>query len=73
MSALGKGSSKKLRHAAMCVVNKKGRIESKTGTSNVPIMVNKMIIPIVETIGPIEFSEKQDKVKASVAIITYNF
>ena len=36
MFSLGKGSSKKLRQAAMCVVNKKGRIESNTGTSIVP-------------------------------------
>jgi hypothetical protein len=34
---------------------------SKTGTSNVPIIVNKRIMAIVETIGPMELSEKQDK------------
>ena len=44
----------------MCVVNKKGLMLSNTGTSNVPIIVNNKIIPIVDTIGPIEFSEKQE-------------
>ena len=40
------------------------------GTSSVPMIVNKIMIPIVVTIGPIEFSEKQDKVSDKVAIIT---
>ena len=54
----------------MCVVNKNGRMVSNTGTSIEPIMVNNNIIPIVATIGPIEFSEKQDNVKANVATVT---
>ena len=57
----GMGSSKKERQAAMWVVNKKGRIGSKTGTSKVPIIVNNKMIAIVETIGPLELSEKQDR------------
>ncbi len=65
----GIGSSKKDRHAAMCVVNKKGRIGSKTGTSNVPIIVNNRIIAIVDTIGPIELSEKQDKQMDKLLIV----
>ena len=43
---------------------------SKTGTSIEPIIVNTKMIPIVATIGPIEFSEKQDNVKANVATVT---
>ncbi len=57
----GKGSSKNDRQAAMWVVNKKGRMGSKTGTSKVPMIVNNKIIAIVDTIGPMELSEKQDK------------
>lgn len=55
------GSSKKLRQEAMCVVNKNFFIESKTVTSNEPIMVKRIMIPMVETIGPIEFSAKADR------------
>lgn len=55
------GSSKKLLQEAMCVVNKNFFIESKTVTSKDPIIVNRIIIPIVETIGPIEFSAKADR------------
>ena len=54
----------------MCVVNKKGRMVSKIGTSIDPIIVNNKIIPMVATIGPIEFSEKHDKVNARVATVT---
>ena len=66
----GIGSSKKLLHAAMCVVKRKGWIFASTGTSNVPMMVKRMIKPMVETIGPMELSEKQEKVRDNVAIIT---
>jgi hypothetical protein len=34
------------------------------------MIVNNRIMPIVVTIGPIEFSEKQDKVNAKVATVT---
>ena len=54
----------------MWVVNKKGLMSSNTGTSNVPIIVNNKIIPIVDTIGPIEFSEKQESVSANEATVT---
>lgn len=57
----GKGSSKKERQEAMCVVNKYGLIGSKTRTSKVPIIVNNKITDIVATIGPMELSVKQDK------------
>ena len=60
---------KKLRHEAMCVVNRSGVIFSNTGTSSVPMIVKRIIRPIVDTIGPIELSEKQEKVNESVAII----
>ena len=53
----------------MWVVNKYGLIESKTVTSKLPIMVNTMIIAIVATIGPIEFSAKADKQIESVATV----
>jgi hypothetical protein len=45
----------------MWVVNKNFFIESKTVTSKEPIMVKRIMIPIVETIGPIEFSAKADR------------
>lgn len=45
----------------MWVVNKKGFTFSNTETSIVPIMVNKIITAIVETIGPIEFSANAEK------------
>ena len=57
----GTGSSKNERQEAMCVVNKKGFIESKTETSKDPIMVNKIMIAMVLTMGPIEFSAKADR------------
>ena len=66
---VGSGSAKKLRHAIMWVVNKKGRMGSKTATSRVPIIVKKMIIAIVLTMGPMEFSEKHDRVVAKVAMV----
>lgn len=69
MASVGKGSAKKLRHAMVWVVNKKGRMLSNTDTSSVPIIVKKMITAIVLTIGPIEFSEKHDKVVAKVAMV----
>lgn len=69
IDAMGSGFSKKLRHAAMCVVNKYGLMLSKTGTSSVPIMVNKIIIDMVVTIGPIELSEKQESIIDSVATV----
>jgi len=55
------GSSKKLLQEAMCVVNKNFFIESKTVTSKEPIMVKRIMIPMVVTIGPIEFSAKADR------------
>ena len=45
----------------MCVVNKNFLIESKTVTSKEPIMVKRIMIPMVVTIGPIEFSAKADR------------
>ena len=57
----GTGSSKKLLQDAIWVVNKKGLIFWKTETSIDPIIVNKIITAIVETIGPIEFSAKAEK------------
>jgi hypothetical protein len=58
---MGNGSSKKLRQEAMCVVNNQGRTLSKMLTSSVPMIVNKMMMDIVVTIGPIELSEKHDR------------
>ena len=57
----GTGSSKKLLQDAIWVVNKKGLILWKTETSIDPIIVNKIITAIVETIGPIEFSANAEK------------
>ena len=57
----GTGSSKNERQAAMCVVNKRGLIGSKTGTSNALIIVKNKMIAIVATMGPIELSEKQER------------
>ena len=65
----GTGSSKNERHEAMCVVNKNGLIESNTETSKVPMMVKRMIIDIVLTIGPIEFSANADKQMDKVEIV----
>ena len=64
------GSSKKKRQAAICVVNKKGLMLSNIGTSKVPIMVKTKMMPMVDTIGPIELSEKHESVIESVATIT---
>lgn len=57
----GRGSSKNERQEAMCVVNKRGRIGSKIGTSNALMIVKNKMIAIVATMGPIELSEKQDR------------
>lgn len=65
----GTGSSKNERHEAMCVVNKKGLIESNTETSKVPMIVKRMIMDIVLTIGPIEFSANADKQIDKVEIV----
>ena len=65
----GTGSSKKLLHEAMCVVNKYGLMLSKTETSKEPIIVNKIIIDIVETIGPIEFSANAERQMDKVEIV----
>lgn len=61
MSFNGTGFSKKLLQAAICVVNKYGLIVSKTVTSKLPMIVNKIITDIVATIGPMEFSVNADK------------
>ena len=66
----GTGSSKNERQDAMWVVNKKGLMESKTETSKVPIIVKRMIIAIVLTIGPIEFSANADKQMDKVEIVS---
>jgi hypothetical protein len=70
ISDLGSGSSKKLRQDAMCVVNKNGLTESNTLTSKVFIIVNRIMIDIVTTIGPIELSVKQDNAVDKVATVT---
>ena len=61
MASMSTGFSKKLLQDAMCVVNKKGLMLSKTVTSSVPIMVKRMMIAIVATIGPMEFSANADR------------
>ena len=66
----GTGSSKKDLQDAMCVVNKNGLIESKTETSKDPMMVNKMIMAMVLTIGPIEFSAKAERQMDKVEIVS---
>ena len=53
----------------MCVVNKNGRMLSKIDTSNVPMMVNKMMMDMVATIGPTELSEKQERAMDRVATV----
>jgi hypothetical protein len=70
MVVQGTGSSKNERHEAMCVVNKNGLIESNTETSNVPMMVNRMIMDIVLTIGPMEFSANADRQIDKVEIVS---
>ena len=65
----GTGSSKKLRQDAMWVVNRYGLMLSKTDTSKEPIIVKRMIIAIVETIGPMEFSANADKQIDKVEIV----
>ena len=65
----GTGSSKKLRHDAMWVVKRKGFMLSNTVTSKLPIMVNKIMMAIVETIGPIEFSANADNAMESVETV----
>jgi len=67
---VGIGFSKKLLHEAMWVVNRKGLILSKTETSKDPIMVKRMIIAIVDTMGPMELSAKADKQMESVEIVS---
>ena len=52
----GIGSSNKLRHEIMCVVNKKGLIKSNDFMSNIPIMVKMIMVAITVTIGVIELS-----------------
>ena len=70
MSFVRRGSSKKLRQAAMCVVNRNGRMGSKTCTSRVPMRVNKMIKAMVTTIGPRLFEENPDKVSDNVLTVS---
>jgi hypothetical protein len=70
MVVQGTGSSKNERQEAMCVVKRKGFIESKTETSKVPIIVKRMMIDIVLTIGPMEFSAKADKQMDKVEIVS---
>jgi hypothetical protein len=53
----------------MWVVNKYGFMLSNTVTSKVPMIVNKMIIAMVATIGPTEFSAKADKQIDNVATV----
>ena len=65
----GTGSSKKDLQDAICVVNKNGVTESKTETSKDPMMVNKMIIAMVLTIGPIEFSAKAERQMDKVEMV----
>ena len=65
----GTGSSKNERQEAMCVVKRKGLMESKTETSKVPIIVKRMMMDIVLTIGPMEFSANADKQMDKVEIV----
>lgn len=69
ISLIGKGSSKILLQATMCVVNMKGLIESKTETSKAPIIVNKMMTAMVETIGPTLFLAKDENAKDNEATV----
>lgn len=66
----GTGSSKNERQDAMCVVKRKGLMESKTETSKVPIIVKRMMMDMVLTIGPMEFSAKADKQIDKVEIVS---
>jgi hypothetical protein len=70
MVVQGTGSSKNDRQDAMWVVNKKGLMESKTETSSVPMMVNRIMIDMVLTIGPMEFSANADKQMDNVEIVS---
>jgi hypothetical protein len=65
----GTGSSKNDLQDAMCVVNRKGLMESNTETSKEPMMVKRMMIDIVVTIGPMEFSAKADRQMDKVEIV----
>lgn len=69
MEEKGTGSSKKLRQDAMCVVKRYGLMLSNTVTSKLPMMVNNIIIAIVETIGPMEFSANADNAMESVETV----
>jgi hypothetical protein len=54
----------------MCVVNKYGLIASNTGKFNVPKTVNKIIMLMVATIGPIEFSANEERKNPTAATVT---
>ena len=69
MALVGNGSSNILRHAAICVVNMYGLIESKTETSKVPIMVKSIITAMVETMGPTLFFAKAENASESEATV----
>jgi hypothetical protein len=52
------------------VVKRKGLTESNTETSKVPIIVKRIMIDIVVTIGPMEFSANTDKQIDKVEIVS---
>ena len=53
----------------MCVVNKYGLMALKTGRFNVPKTVNKIIMLMVVTIGPIEFSANDERKNPTEATV----
>ena len=63
-------SSKNSFYITMCVVNKYGLIVSNTGKFSVPKTVNKIIMLIVATIGPIEFSANDERKNPTAATVS---
>ena len=53
----------------MCVVNKYGLMLLNTGKFKVPSTVNKIIILMVVTIGPIEFSANAERKNPTEATV----
>src|SRR6516225_6928806 len=62
-------SSKNSFHITICVVNRYGLIALNTGIFSVPNTVNKIMMLIVATIGPIEFSAKAERKNPTEATV----
>lgn len=62
-------SSKNSFHITICVVNKYGLMVLNTGIFKVPNTVNKMMMLMVATIGPMEFSAKAERKNPTEATV----